>query len=135
MSSPRFVEVSRETLESFLVSKGFRRDVQNHEVVYIRDHHIDPNVKVKVYTTLSVGAEQARNCGDDAIRVVTIFDNGRGKSFGVGKFPKLLRTAPAALPESERVQVLLDRLHERMREAYARANEFVKESKARFASR
>ena len=135
MSSPRFVEVSRETLESFLVSKGFRREVQNREVVYVRDHHIDSNVKVKVYTTLSVGAEQARDCGDDAIRVVTIFDNGRGKSFGVGKFPKLLRTAPAGLSDEARVQVLLDRLHERMRAAYARANEFVKESKARFASR
>lgn len=135
MSSPRFVEVSRETLESFLTSKGFRREVQNREVVYVRDHHIDGNVKVKVYTTLSVNGEQVRDCGEDAIRVVTIFDNGRGKSFGVGKFPKLLRTAPAGLPESDRVQVLLDRLHERMREAYARANEFVKESRARFQGR
>jgi hypothetical protein len=133
--SPRFVEVSSEKLEGFLVSKGFRRDVQSHEVIYIRDHHIDSNVKVKVYTTLSVGARQARSCGSDAIRVVTIFDNGRGKSFGVGKFPKLLRTAPAGLSDEARVQVLLDRLYERMREAYARANEFVKESKARFANR
>lgn len=128
MSSPRFVEVSRETLESFLTSKGFRREVQNREVVYVRDHHIDGNVKVKVYTTLSVNGEQVRDCGEDAIRVCTVFE-GNGKSFGVGKFPKILRTAPQNLSEQERVAHLLNRLVERMREAYTRANEFVKKTR------
>lgn len=128
----RYVEVSRERMEAFLQEKGFRREVQSREVVYIRDHHLDKNVKVKVYTTLTAGANQVRECGADAIRVVTIFDNGQGKSFGVGKFPKLLRTASEDLTEEQRVQAVLDRLYDRMREAYARANEFVKESRARF---
>lgn len=123
--STRFVEVTSEKLESFLQEKGFRREVQNREVVYVRDHHIDTSVKVKVYTTISTGAAQVRSCGADAIRVCTVFESPSA-SFGVGKFPKILRTAPSDLSEEERVQHLFERLVQRMRSAYARANEYVK---------
>lgn len=129
----RFVEVSRDQLESFLQAQGFRREVQGDEVVYLRDNHIDPNVKVKVYTSLTAGSNRVRACGADAIRVCTVYDNGQ-RSFGVGKFPKLLRTAPEGLDPEGRVQVLLTRLYERMRDAYARGNQFIRQSKQKVAS-
>lgn len=120
----RYVEVSREALEGFLVSKRFERTLQGSEVVYVFNHLVDKNVKVKVYTSLRDGARQARGCGEDAIRVVTVFDNGT-KSFGVGKFPKVLRTG------SE--QAVLDRVYSRIQDAYKRGSDFIKESRARFA--
>jgi hypothetical protein len=120
----RYVEVSREALESFLVSKRFERTLQGSEVVYVFNHLVDKNVKVKVYTSLRDGARLARGCGEDAIRVVTVFDNG-SKSFGVGKFPKVLRTG------SE--QAVLDRVYSRIQDAYKRGSEFIHESRARFA--
>lgn len=125
----RFVEVTREQLEGFLQAQGFRRAVQGDEVVYLRDNHNDPNVKVKVYTSLTAGSNRVRACGVDAIRVCTVFENGE-RSFGVGKFPKLLRTAPEGLDHGARVKVLLNRLYERMREAYARGNQFIRQSKS-----
>ena len=120
----RYVEVSREALESFLVSKRFERTLQGSEVVYVFNHLVDNNVKIKVYTSLRDGARLARGCGEDAIRVVTVFDNG-SKSFGVGKFPKVLRTG------SE--QAVLDRVYSRIQDAYKRGSDFIKESRARFA--
>ena len=118
----RFVDVSRETLEGFLVSKHFTRTVQGTEVVYIFSHLLDKNVKIKVYTSLRDGASQARACGKDAIRVVTAFES-ETKSFGVGKFPKILRTG------SE--QAVLDRLYARIQEAYLRGSDFIRENNAR----
>lgn len=113
----RYVEVRRETLEGFLRSKHFERAVQASEVVYLFRHQKDPRVVVKVYTSLKVGARYARGCGEDAIRVATVFDDGQ-RSFGVGKFPKVLRTG------SE--QLVLDRVYSRIREAYLRGSEFIR---------
>lgn len=122
----RYVEVSSQAIENLLSSKGFVRTVQNREVVYVFTHKADPCVKVKVYTSLRDGASVARGCGEDAIRICTVFE-GNGKSFGIGKFPKILRTG------SE--EAVLDRIIERARIAYLRGTEFVKESRARFANR
>jgi len=121
----RYVPVSAQSIENLLSSKGFTRTVQNREVVYVFAHKMDPSVKVKVYTSLRVGADMARGCGQDAIRVCTVFENDQ-KSFGIGKFPKVLRTG------SE--QAVLTRLLERAREAYLRGTEFVRESRARFTA-
>lgn len=113
----RYVEVSRETIEGFLQSKHFERAVQATEVVYVFRHRRDPRVVVKVYTSLRVGARTARGRGEDAIRVATVFDDGQ-RSFGVGKFPKVLRTG------SE--QLILDRIYSRIREAYLRGSDFIR---------
>lgn len=125
----RYVPMSSEALEAFLQKQGFSRTVQHREVVYIRKHHKNPDLQVKVYTSLRDGASQVRDCGADAIRVCTVFESA-SKSFGVGKFPKLLRTAPTDMTETDRVEVVLGRLYLRMREAYARANEFNKTKRA-----
>jgi hypothetical protein len=114
----RYVVVSREAIEGFLQSKHFERTVQATEVVYLFRHRRDPRVLVKVYTSLRVGSRTARGCGEDAIRVATVFDDGK-RSFGVGKFPKILRTG------SE--QLILDRIYSRIREAYLRGSDFIRE--------
>ena len=113
----RYVVVSRETIEEFLRSKHFERTVQVTEVVYVFKHQRDPRVVVKVYTSLRDGARNARGRGEDAIRVATVFDDGQ-RSFGVGKFPKVLRTG------SE--QLVLDRVYSRIREAYLRGSDFIR---------
>lgn len=115
----RYVVVSREAIEGFLRSKHFERTVQATEVVYVFHHLKNPSVLVKVYTSLQDGARTARGRGKDAIRVATVFDDGQ-RSFGVGKFPKILRTG------SE--QLILDRIYSRIREAYLRGSQFIRTS-------
>lgn len=117
----RYVEVSREAIESFLRSKHFERSVQGTTVVYLFRHLRDPRVIVKVYTSLRVGSRYARRCGEGSIRVATVFDDGQ-RSFGVGKFPKVLRTG------SE--QLILDRVYSRIREAYRRGSDFIRMNSA-----
>lgn len=113
-----YVEVPRQALEDFLQSKGFVRGVQRSEVVYDRKHHICPHVTVRVYTSLRDGAEQARACGKDAIRVVAFrrTPDGNGDR-GVAKAQRVFRTGT--------VEKVLARLYERMREIYGVANRFV----------
>lgn len=115
----RYVVVSRETIEDFLRSKHFERTVQATEVVYVFRHQRDPRVVVKVYTSIRDGARNARGRGEDAIRVATVFDDGQ-RSFGVGKFPKVLRTG------SE--QLILDRVYSRVREAYLRGSRYIRDN-------
>lgn len=122
----RYVEVRRETLETYLQSKGFVRGEFREEVVYTRNHHINPHVHIRVYTSLSTrGHDTARGCGHDAIKVSVFYDNGQGKSFGIGSFPHVYRTG-----SEEKV---VARMYERMVAAYTRANEWVKQNRARAA--
>jgi len=118
----RYVEVRREIIEGFLQSKHFERSVQATEVVYLFRHLKDPRVLVKVYTSLRVGSRYTRRCGEDAIRVATVYDDGQ-RSFGVGRFPKVLRTG------SE--QLILDRVYSRIREAYLRGSDFIRMNSCR----
>ncbi len=113
-----FVSVPAQAIEDFLKSKGFVRTVQRCEVVYVRNHDRDPNVKIKVYTSIRTGAAAARRRGKDSIKVCTVFDNGQ-RSFGIGKFPRVHRTG-----STEKV---LERTLERMRAAYKRANQWLRE--------
>jgi hypothetical protein len=113
-----FVSVPAQAIEDFLKSKGFTRTVQRCEVVYIRNHDRDPNVKIKVYTSIRIGAGSARQRGKDSIKICTVFDDGR-RSFGIGKFPRVHRTGSTA--------AVLERTLERMRAAYARANQWLRE--------
>jgi hypothetical protein len=117
--TPRYVEVSRESLEGFLASKQFVRTTQCSEVVYVFSHLKNPHVKIKVYTSLGVGRRWARPCGEDAIRVATVFEDGV-RSFGIGKFPKVLRTG------SE--EAILERIYDRIREAYRFGSSFIRNS-------
>jgi len=118
---PHYVPVPAQDIEDFLRSKGFTRTVQYQEVVYIRRHEENPDVMVKVYTSIRVGSAQARSRGADSIKVCTVFDNGR-RSFGLGKFPRVHRTGSP--------QLVLERTLGRMKQAYRRATEWIEGRKA-----
>jgi len=116
-----FVAVPAEAIEEFLQSKKFVRSVQRNEVVYSRTSVRHPDVHIKVYTSVKQGQDQVRAAGKDAIRVCVVFDNGR-KSFGVGKFPPVLRV--------HSVESVLGRLWQRLQQASTRGNEWIDQSKS-----
>jgi hypothetical protein len=73
---------------------------------------------VRVFTSLAIGAEEARGCGEDAVRIVVGVDTPeRFRPLEEGQ--KMLRTAPKAA--EDRVAVFLERLRGEIREAYRRA--------------
>jgi hypothetical protein len=70
-----------------------------------------------VYTSIRVGAGEARGCGEDAIRVVAFWKGDRA-SWGVYKAVRTFRTGS--------VEAVIERVHERARAAYGACNEHVK---------
>ena len=127
----RFVALHGNVLHDFFAEHGFRQAVQGNEIVYVREHHSHPAVKIKVYTTLPANGTQVRDVGQDAIRVVAAYESGKGgkaisprkgappsTSFGLYKATKILRTGSEA--------AILDRMLERMREAYGFSNEWLR---------
>jgi len=114
---PHYVPVPAHEIESFLAAKGFERTVQRNEVVYVRPHEKDPDVKIKVYTSIRVGAAHARNRGADSIKVCTVVERENGRSFGIGKFPRIHRTGS--------VDAILERMYQKMRSAYSRGTEWI----------
>lgn len=124
----RFVEINSALLEEFLQGCGFRRIVQGHEIVYVRENHHHNSVRVKVYTSIRVGEQKARGLGVDAIRVTAAYEGrfqvrrqGRPAStnFGIFKATKILRTGSQ--------DAVTERLHQRMREAYDFANQWIRD--------
>jgi len=117
-----FVNVPADVIEKFLQGKGFYRTVQHTEVVYERCHKEDPRVKVKVYTSIWIGPDgklsQTRKCGKDSIKVCTVVE-GYKKTYGIGKFPHILRVGS---PEQ-----VLERMLNRMRDAYQRGTIWIRE--------
>lgn len=117
-----FFAVPAEALEGYLQSLRFERSVYGQEVVYSRKSAYNPNVLIKVYTSIRVGQSSVRAAGTDAIRVCCVFDNGR-RSFGIGKFPPVMRVAS--------VDSVLKRLFERLQAAAARAKAWMAEEDRR----
>lgn len=70
---------------------------------------------VRVYTSLAVGAAEARDCGEDAVRVLVGVDMPT-KFHTLDASRKILRTAPANA--EDRVATFLGRLRDAIREAY-----------------
>lgn len=122
----KYFELEPTELENFLKGLGFERTTQHREVVYVRRHHICPTLFVKIYTSIST-ENQVRERGSDAIRICSVFDNGE-KSFGVGAFPRIYRKAGEHLTKEEKTSLLFDRIRVRLREAYARCNEWSKKN-------
>jgi len=121
-----YVQVPSDDIIKFLESKGFRplgKDDEGwryKELVYERVHEENPAVRVRVFTSVSKGQEVVRRRAKDSIKVCTVVV-GRNKTFGVGKFPRVHRTG-----STEKV---LARMLERMRAAYARGTEWLREQK------
>lgn len=121
----RFVQIPSATLFAFLESKGFVQSPEGkrsyREVVYERAHHKDARYKVLVFTSIAAGATNARKLGADAIRVVALFERAPDKDgwtySEARKQKRVFRTGT--------VEGVLERMYERMREAYAKCNDAV----------
>ena len=132
MTSSRYIEVPSADLlgllreiGSAIESRGgsFSEGVQGREVI------IDlcpPNrqSRVRVFTTITRGAAQVRDCGADAIRLVVgrVYEDDRGRERfqPLAKSRKMLRTAPKGSDE-QRLAAFLGRLKEALRGAYGEA--------------
>lgn len=124
----RFVEVPADALMRDLRAigdavrakgGGFVEGVQGREIIV----DISPpggRCMVRVYTSLARGADAARGCGEDAVRIVVCTTSATGTHV-LEPSQKILRTAPAKMPEHERVVTFLARLRDRVRDAYRHA--------------
>lgn len=126
----RYVEVSREALLGALEKAGFQRWKPHPgcfgctEIVYVRQHHLDPTMFVKVYTSISERAEDARGCGADAIRACLIFErwDAAAKRWITGGLYKASRVYRTGSEEA-----VVERTLERARECYGVANKRYQE--------
>ncbi len=119
----RFVQVPAAAIRERLAAAGFRLvPATRGEEVYERPHGRDPRYIVKVYSSIQRGGDVARDCGEDAIRVVAVFTDS------AHYWPA--RTVPifkaTRVHRSGSVEAVLDRMIERAREAYTACNEHRK---------
>jgi hypothetical protein len=126
----RFVNIETRELEGLLEEIGeavtrcggsYRWSVQGTERLFVIAVQPRPGFarEVKVFTTLSAGASEVRECGADAIRVIPgalIDETFKPLSGGV----KVLRTAPRG-EHRARVAFFLGRLKGIIRQAYKEA--------------
>jgi hypothetical protein len=123
MAFKRFVEVPAERLLALMEEIGqkihgdggrYERRREGREVVY----DLVPaggRAMVTVYTSLAEGAEVARACGEDAIRVLLTVRLPEGLR-QLDDPKKILRTAP--LREPDPVSTFLERLRGELRESF-----------------
>ena len=117
-----FISIPSHEIETFLQNLKFERGVQGQEVTYSRRSKRNPDVVLKVYTSIRVDSSAVRSAGRDSIKVCVIFD-ARNRSFGIGRFPPVLRV--------HSIKNTLDRLFERLHEATKRANQWISEEERR----
>jgi hypothetical protein len=120
----RFVQVPAAAIRERLAAAGFGLiTAASGEEIYSRSHDRNSRYAVKVYSSIQRGADEARGCGEDAIRVVAIHYSG-----SVGPNGEWLYDTARAICEATRVlrtgtvDGVLDRMIERAREAYAACN-------------
>lgn len=117
--SARYVAVPAATIRSRLLAAGFRLlPADRGEEVYERAHDRDTRYTVKVYSSIQRGAEEVRECGEDAIRVVAIFLDGKHR-WPPREVPIFKATR---VHRAGSVEAVLDRMVERAREAYGACN-------------
>lgn len=122
-----YVAVPAEAIEKFLQDLKFEKSQQGNEVVYFRRSSRNPNVRLKVYTSIRIGNTAVRNAGKDSIKVCAVFDNDR-RSFAVA--PRLNPVFRVTSTES-----VLARLKDRIKEAAELANKWIDKNEAEFAAR
>lgn len=116
-----FVAVPAAAIRERVAAAGFRLlpGSSREEEVYERPHDKDDRYVIRVYTSILRGADEARDCGADAIRVVALFVDGKfnypPKTVPIFKAVRVHRTGS--------VEKVLDRMIERAREAYMVCNQ------------
>ena len=131
----RFVDVPadrllaslREVGDAVTLSGGrYEERVQGREVVF-SVHTPSGLARVDVYTSLAAGAGEARDCGEDAVRIVALTTGTEPEGPGsplrrpcrarpLVASIRVYRTAPAL--DADRVGTFLVRLRDRLRVAY-----------------
>lgn len=132
----RYVEVDSEKLMGLLLGIGVKvqakgglydEGVEGREVV-VNLTPAERRTVVRVYTSLSRGADAVRGCGEDAVRmVVGYIGKGRDEKrrfFPLGESQRIYRTAPTKLDHDARVAVFLTRFEEALREHFRAAREW-----------
>ena len=122
-----FVDVPSAALFARLEAAGFTRGVIGREVTYTRTHARDARLFVTVYTSAAEGAQDARGCGEDAIRVVAAF-SWLHRASGEQRRKNLFKAKVLRVTSIEGV---LERTIDAARKAYAACNEFLKQSNDR----
>lgn len=121
----RFVQVPAAAIRDRLAAAGFSLlpDIRGEEV-YQRRHARDERYAVKVYSSIQRGAEDVRESGEDAIRVVAVHYTGTIGDGGKWMFPDAARGIykSTRVYRTGTVEGVLDRMIERAREAYAACN-------------
>jgi hypothetical protein len=115
-----FVAVPAAAIRERLAAAGFTlAPATSGEEVYERAHDRDPRYVVKVYSSLTRGAGEVRDCGQDAIRVVAVCRQDDRYHWPARTFPIFKATR---VHRTGSVEAVLDRMIERAREAYAACN-------------
>lgn len=107
--SSTFVEVPADKLAGFMAERKFTAGKQGHELVYTRRSKHNPLLRIVVYSSVTEGADTARDCGEDAIRVLLLGTVSGGKEWCLRKTKRIHRTGSVAK--------VLDRILDRILEA------------------
>ena len=114
----RFVTIDRDVFCKALESWGFSVDEVStekcHELIYRRQHHLDPTMFIKVCTSLPAKRGDTRKNGSDSIKIMLIFDNGK-RSGCLYKATRVFRTGTE--------EGVIERTLDRAREAYKVGNQ------------
>lgn len=132
MEGSRYVEIPSEQLLGLLRDIGSKvsarggvltEGVQGREVV-VDLQPAEVKTVVRVYTSLSRGADAVRGCGEDAVRLVVGYmgnRNGKPEFRPLTQGRRIYRTAPTQLSHEKRVEAFLERFQDALREVYAEA--------------
>lgn len=124
MSGPRFVVVPRdallgelESIGAAIASRGGSFEVGRSGGEVVVDL-VPPGGRamVRVYSSIAVRAEEARPCGEDAVRVLVCVRVADGIRT-LEPTTKILRTAPKG-SDAERLAAFLGRVRDRVRDSY-----------------
>lgn len=113
-----YIEIDSGKFAAFLESKGFSRSIVRDEVVYVRPHSKEQDLKTYVYTSSRVGDAAARNVGKDAIRVIVLFEKN-GKTYPIFKGTRIHRTTS--------FESVCERVMDRLDAAEARCFQWLEE--------
>jgi hypothetical protein len=117
-SMTRYVEVPREAFEAAMTKAGFKEEGVRGQLMFVRRHHRNPELKVKIYSSIPRNAGEARDCGEDSIVVVAVYEP-----------PYPMKSRPLYRQRVFRVtsvEGVMERTLERAREAYVKCNEALK---------
>ena len=83
----------------------------------MRKHHKDHRLKIKCYSSLTPGGIQ-KDYASDAIRICSIFDDGKGRVIPIYSTSRTYRTGSTEL--------VIQRVYKRLQEAYDHTNKWRK---------